>query len=67
MLIFKCIQYLYILFYMILDKAVQDRMDQIVCFDLPLKKERTDLLFLYFTKYCDPNYRLKDYLKDIWQ
>ncbi len=38
----------------LLDEAIQDRVDELVNFEKPSVKERTNILFHYLLKYCKP-------------
>ena len=43
-----------------LDRAVHDRIDEVVSFDLPSEKEREIMLFHYIVKYCTPPKELSE-------
>lgn len=50
-----------------LDEAVHDRIDEIVGFKLPTKKERQIMLFHYLVKYCTPPQTPMEKLQFIWK
>jgi len=47
-----------------LDKAVYDRIDQMICFDLPALNERKNLVYLFLVKYCDNSLGVREVLED---
>lgn len=50
-----------------LDEAVHDRIDEIVGFKVPTKKERQTMLYHYLVKYCTPPKTQSEKLAFIWQ
>lgn len=52
----------------LLDIAIQDRIDEMIMFDKPSYKERSNILYHYLLKYCKPERtllsKLKSYLKN---
>lgn len=47
----------------LLDEAIQDRIDEMVNFERPSVKERSNILYHYLLKYCQPKKELKDKVK----
>ena len=50
-----------------LDEAVHDRIDEVVGFGLPSKKERQIMLYHYLVKYCQPPSSNMEKAKFIWK
>lgn len=50
----------------VIDKALNDRVDNYVFFPLPNHDERFRLINLFFSKYFDHNFSLFQELKNIW-
>jgi ATPase family AAA domain-containing protein 3A/B len=49
----------------LLDVAIQDRIDEMIMFDRPSYKERSNILYHYLLKYCKPERNLISKLKSI--
>ena len=44
----------------LLDEAIQDRIDEMVFFDRPSVRERTNILYHYLLQYCKPKHGFPD-------
>ena len=50
-----------------LDEAVHDRIDEVVGFNVPSKKERQTMLYHYLVKYCTPPKTSLEKAKFLWK